>query len=67
VEPKSPDIAPPPDEPPDAEPPPRHAPRKAPTEYRPDLRPILLLAGTLLLVVVGWIVLSPVILPPTVR
>jgi len=41
--------------------------RKPPSEYRPDLRPILILAGTLLLVIVGWILLSPVILPSTVR
>ena len=63
----SPDSAPPTHEPPDAEPPPRRARRKAPSDYRPDLRPILLLAGTLVLVVVGWIVLSPMILPPAVR
>ncbi|HET7140847.1 MAG TPA: hypothetical protein VFJ03_00030 [Candidatus Limnocylindria bacterium] len=46
---------------------PRRPPRKGPADYRPDLRPILVLAGVLLLVIVGWIVLSPLILPPTVR
>ena len=31
--------------------------------YRPDLRPMLALAALLVIVVVGWIVLSPLILP----
>jgi hypothetical protein len=47
-------------------PPPRPV-RKPPSAYRPDLRPILILAGVLVLVILGWIVLSPLILPPTVR
>jgi hypothetical protein len=38
-------------------------PRKEPRDYRPDLRPMLILAGLLVLVVVAWILLSPVILP----
>jgi hypothetical protein len=39
-------------------------PRRSPGDYRPDLRPMLLLAALLVGVVIGWIVLSPVILPP---
>jgi hypothetical protein len=38
-------------------------PRKEPRDYRPDLRPMLILAGLLVLVVAAWILLSPVILP----
>ena len=59
----SPDEAPPP---PDGELPPRPV-RKPPSSYRPDLRPMLILAGVLLGVILGWMVLSPLILPPTVR
>jgi hypothetical protein len=36
---------------------------KPPSSYRPDLRPMLILAGLLLAVIVGWIILSPIILP----
>jgi hypothetical protein len=32
--------------------------------YRPDLRPMLLLGAVLMIVIVGWIVLSPLLLPP---
>jgi hypothetical protein len=39
------------------------APRRSPGDYRPDLRPILILAGLLLAVVVAWLLLSPLILP----
>jgi hypothetical protein len=42
------------------EPPP---PRRSPREYRPDLRPMLILAGLLAVVVVGWILISPLVLP----
>ena len=38
-------------------------PRKSPGDYRPDLRPMLILAGLLVVVVVAWVLLSPVILP----
>jgi hypothetical protein len=38
-------------------------PRKSPGDYRPDLRPMLILAALLIVVVVAWILLSPVILP----
>jgi len=38
-------------------------PRRPPSDYRPDLRPMLILAGLLVLVVVAWILLSPLILP----
>jgi hypothetical protein len=31
--------------------------------YRPDLRPMLLLVALLVIVVAGWIVLSPLLLP----
>jgi hypothetical protein len=41
--------------------------RKPPSAYRPDLRPMLILVVMLVLVVVGWIVLSPLLLPPPVR
>jgi hypothetical protein len=39
------------------------SPRKQPGDYRPDLRPMLILGGLLVAVVVAWIVLSPLILP----
>ena len=32
--------------------------------YRPDLRPMLLLVALLVVIVAGWIVLSPLVLPP---
>ncbi|MFN2484514.1 MAG: hypothetical protein ABR509_06215 [Candidatus Limnocylindria bacterium] len=35
-----------------------------PRERRPDLRPMLILIALLVLVTVGWLVLSPLILPP---
>ena len=38
-------------------------PRRSPGDYRPDLRPMLVLAVLLLLVVGAWIFLSPLILP----
>jgi hypothetical protein len=38
-------------------------PRKRPSDYRPDLRPMLILGALLVLVVVAWVILSPVILP----
>jgi hypothetical protein len=38
--------------------------RREPSEYRPDLRPILILAGLLVAIVVGWVLLAPRILPP---
>jgi hypothetical protein len=40
------------------------SPGKPPSAYRPDLRPMLILAGVLVVVVAGWIILSPRILPP---
>jgi hypothetical protein len=42
-------------------------PRKPPSSYRPDVRPMLILAGLLVAVIGGWILLSPLILPPPVR
>ena len=38
-------------------------PRRPPGSYRPDLRPMLILGALLVIVVVAWIVLSPMILP----
>jgi hypothetical protein len=38
-------------------------PRRSPRDYRPDLRPMLVLAGVLVVVVVGWILISPMVLP----
>ncbi|HEY8179225.1 MAG TPA: hypothetical protein VIH33_02405 [Candidatus Limnocylindria bacterium] len=43
---------------------PPRPPRRPPSDYRPDLRPMLILAGLLLAVIVGWIILSSIILPP---
>ncbi len=40
-------------------------PRRSPRDYRPDLRPMLILAGLLLAVVLGWILISPLLLPAT--
>ena len=39
-------------------------PRRSPSDYRPDLRPMLILGGLLVAVVIAWLVLSPLILPP---
>ena len=38
-------------------------PRRGPKDYRPDLRPMLILAGLLVVVVVGWVLLGPLVLP----
>ena len=38
--------------------------RRDPSEYRPDLRPMLILAGLLVVIVAGWVLLGPRILPP---
>ena len=35
-----------------------------PEHRRPDLRPMLILVGLLVLVTLGWLLLSPIILPP---
>ena len=43
---------------------PPRPPQRPPSDYRPDLRPMLILAGLLLAVIVGWFLLSPIILPP---
>jgi hypothetical protein len=39
-------------------------PPRSPRDYRPDLRPIALLVALLVLVVLGWLFLSPLVLPP---
>jgi hypothetical protein len=39
-------------------------PRRSPGDYRPDLRPMLILGVLLVAVVVAWLILSPMILPP---
>ncbi len=36
---------------------------RSPRDYRPDLRPMLVLVAILILVIVGWLFLSPLILP----
>ena len=38
-------------------------PRRPPGSYRPDLRPMLILGVLLAIVVLAWIILSPMILP----
>jgi hypothetical protein len=38
-------------------------PRRSPGDYRPDLRPMLILGVLLLAVIVGWILVSPLLLP----
>ena len=38
--------------------------RRDPSDYRPDLRPMLILAGMLVAIVLGWVLLGPLILPP---
>jgi hypothetical protein len=37
--------------------------RRSPGDYRPDLRPVILLVSLLIVVVAGWLILSPLILP----
>ena len=39
------------------------APRRSPRDYRPDLRPMLILGALLAVVVAGWILLGPLIMP----
>ena len=39
-------------------------PRRSPGDYRPDLRPMLILGVLLVAVVIAWLFLSPLILPP---
>ena len=41
----------------------RSPPPRSPRDYRPDLRPILILAALLVAVILGWILLSPLVLP----
>ena len=38
-------------------------PPRSPRDYRPDLRPMIILGALLVLVVVAWVILSPLILP----
>jgi hypothetical protein len=38
---------------------------RSPRDYRPDLRPMLILVGLLLAVIVSWLFISPLILPAT--
>ena len=37
--------------------------RRSPRDYRPDLRPLTILGTLLIVIVVGWLILSPLILP----
>jgi len=39
-------------------------PPRRPQDYRPDLRPMILLAVLLVAVLVGWIIFSSLLLPP---
>jgi hypothetical protein len=38
-------------------------PPRGPRDYRPDLRPMLILGGVLVAIVLGWLLISPLILP----
>jgi hypothetical protein len=38
-------------------------PPRPPRDYRPDVRPMLILGAILVLVIVGWLVISPLVLP----
>ena len=38
--------------------------RRGPSDYRPDLRPMFIVFGLLVAVVVAWVLISPLILPP---
>jgi hypothetical protein len=44
-----------------AEPPPSP---KRPRDYRPDLRPMLILVVLLVVVILAWLFISPLVLPP---
>jgi hypothetical protein len=37
--------------------------RRSPGDYRPDLRPLIILGILLIVIVAGWLILSPLILP----
>ena len=37
--------------------------QREPRDYRPDLRPMAILAAIIVLIVVAWLILSPLILP----
>jgi hypothetical protein len=38
-------------------------PSRPPRDYRPDVRPMLILAAIIVLVIVGWLFISPLVLP----
>ena len=38
-------------------------PPRGPRDYRPDLRPMILLGLLLVAILVGWVLLSPILLP----
>ncbi|MGH2428903.1 MAG: hypothetical protein ACRDGV_08475 [Candidatus Limnocylindria bacterium] len=38
-------------------------PPRSPRDYRPDLRPMIVLVAVLVMVVLAWLLLSPLILP----
>ena len=40
-------------------------PRRSPGDYRPDLRPMIILGVLLAAVVIAWLILSPLMLPPS--
>jgi hypothetical protein len=37
--------------------------RRSPGDYRPDLRPMLVIVALLVVIVLGWVLLSALILP----
>lgn len=39
-------------------------PPRSPRDYRPDLRPMLILVVLIIVVVLAWLFLSPLVLPP---
>ena len=39
-------------------------PPRPPRDFRPDLRPMLILVAILVVVIVGWLFISPLVLPP---
>ena len=38
-------------------------PPRQPRDYRPDLRPMIVLVAAIALVILGWLFLSPLVLP----
>jgi hypothetical protein len=53
--------------PPESEQPQPPSPPRAPRDYRPDLRPMLIVLAVFIAIVVGWLLVSPLILPAPAR